>query len=107
MKHVVTALFILAVTGMLVPRAEAYSSGMEARQAKEGEARDAQIKQSLIDESIAVYSGNCPCPYSTMSNGRRCGRRSAYSREGGEAPLCYAWDVTADMVKSYRDANPE
>jgi hypothetical protein len=26
---------------------------------------NAQIKQLLIDESIAAYSGNCPCPYNT------------------------------------------
>jgi hypothetical protein len=64
---------------------------------------DAQIKQLLIEESIAAYSGNCPCPYSTMANGRQCGKRSAYSRPGGEAPLCYAADVTAEMVKAYRD----
>jgi hypothetical protein len=37
---------------------------------------DAQIKQMLIEESIADYSGNCPCPYSRASNGSRCGRRS-------------------------------
>jgi hypothetical protein len=112
MKHVVAALFMLAVTGMLAPRADAESSGAHALQAKEGEAAtkrcltDGQIKQILIDESIAAYSGNCPCPYSTMSNGRKCGRRSAYSREGGEAPLCYAKDVTKEMVTAYLDANP-
>jgi hypothetical protein len=68
---------------------------------------DAQIRQLLIEESIAAYSGNCPCPYSTMKNGRSCGRRSAYSREGGESPLCYAKDVSAEMVQAYRDAHPE
>jgi hypothetical protein len=68
---------------------------------------EAQIKKILIDESIAAYDGNCPCPYSTMRNGRSCGRRSAYSREGGEAPLCYAKDVTAVMVSEYRAANEE
>jgi|SRR5688572_17217496 len=67
---------------------------------------DAQVKQILIDESVASYAGNCPCPYSTMSNGRRCGRRSAYSRAGGEAPLCYPKDVTPEMIQAYREANP-
>jgi len=108
MKHVVAALFMLAVTGMLAPRAEAEVARAEALQAaKKKRLSDAQIKQILIDESIAAYSGNCPCPYSTMSNGRKCGRRSAYSREGGEAPLCYAKDVTAEMMQAYRDANAE
>jgi hypothetical protein len=64
---------------------------------------DAQVRQILIDESIAAYSESCPCPYSAARNGSRCGKRSAYSREGGEAPLCYARDVTVDMVKTYRE----
>lgn len=68
---------------------------------------DAQIKTILITESIAGYSGNCPCPYSTARNGSRCGGRSAYSREGGAEPLCYAKDVSAEMVKEYRQAHPE
>ena len=68
---------------------------------------DSQIKKILIEESIAAYDGNCPCPYSTTRNGTRCGRRSAYSRPGGEAPLCFEKDVTADMVSDYRKAHPE
>jgi hypothetical protein len=68
---------------------------------------DSQIKQLLIKESIASYDGNCPCPYSTARNGSRCGRRSAYSRPGGEAPLCYDKDVSAEMVSEYRRAHPE
>jgi hypothetical protein len=108
MEHVVAALFMLAVTGMLAPRAEAEVAGAEALQAAtKKRLSDAQIKQILIDESIAAYSGTCPCPYSTMSNGRKCGRRSAHSRPGGEAPLCYPKDVTAEMVQAYRDANAE
>jgi hypothetical protein len=75
--------------------------------AKKKPLSDAQIKQFLIDESIAAYSGNCPCPYNTARNGSRCGRRSAYSREGGEAPLCYPKDVSAEMVKQYRDQHAE
>lgn len=68
---------------------------------------DAQIKKILIKESIAGYAGRCPCPYSRMRNGSRCGKRSAWSRGGGEAPLCYKRDVTAAMVQAYRDARPD
>jgi len=68
---------------------------------------EAQIKQILIDESIAAYSGNCPCPYHTARNGSRCGRRSAYSRAGGAEPLCYPKDVSAEMVEEYRAAHPD
>jgi hypothetical protein len=79
---------------------------------KEGKAKkkklsDAQVRQMLIDESIAAYSGNCPCPYNRASNGSRCGKRSAYNRAGGEAPLCFAQDVSAEMVQAYRDANQD
>lgn len=63
---------------------------------------DAQIKQSLIRESIASYPGSCPCPYNSARNGSSCGGRSAWSRAGGYAPKCFAKDVTAADVKAYR-----
>lgn len=44
----------------------------------------------------------CACPDDTMRNGRACGGRSAYSRPGGAAPLCYLQDVTATMIEAYR-----
>lgn len=49
--------------------------------------------QQAIRASIAAYPGNCPCPYSYDRAGRRCGGRSAWSRRGGYAPLCYPSDV--------------
>ena len=63
---------------------------------------DKQIVQNIINESIANYSGNCPCPYNRASNGSSCGRRSAYSRAGGFAPICYASDVTSEMLTEYK-----
>jgi hypothetical protein len=63
---------------------------------------DAQIRQRLIRQSIAAYSGSCPCPYSSDRAGRRCGARSAYSRPGGAAPLCYPSDVTPAMLRAAR-----
>jgi hypothetical protein len=63
---------------------------------------DADIRQRLIAASIASYPGACPCPYNTMRNGRRCGGNSAWSKRGGYAPLCYAEDVTPEMVRQYR-----
>ena len=63
---------------------------------------DAEIKQILITESLARYPGNCPCPYNVDRAGRRCGKRSAYSRPGGASPLCYPSDVPDEMVKEYR-----
>ena len=60
------------------------------------------IKHILIRASIAQYGGPCPCPDYVDQAGRRCGKRSAYSRPGGAAPLCYPRDVSADRVAAYR-----
>lgn len=62
----------------------------------------AAVAQRLIAESRSSYPGSCACPYDVDRGGRRCGRRSAYSKPGGYAPLCYETDVTADMIGSYR-----
>ena len=66
---------------------------------------DQAIKKRIIAESIASYPGNCPCPYNTARNGSQCGRRSAYSRAGGYAPLCFPSDVSKSHVQSYRQQN--
>ncbi len=65
----------------------------------------ASIKRLLIKRSHAYYPGNCPCPYNTDRAGRRCGKRSAYSRPGGRSPLCYNRDVTTAMIRNYRARN--
>lgn len=67
------------------------------------ELSDEQIRQALIEQSIAVYPGNCPCPYNRDRAGRQCGKRSAYSKQGGYAPLCYGADVTPEMVARFRN----
>jgi hypothetical protein len=61
----------------------------------------ARVEQAIVDASIAAYDGNCPCPEHQMKNGRRCGKTSAHSRQGGEAPLCYAHEVTPEMVDAF------
>lgn len=63
---------------------------------------DSEVKQAIIQESTANYSGNCPCPYNTMRNGNACGSRSAYSKPGGSSPICYPRDVSSSMVDMYR-----
>jgi hypothetical protein len=63
---------------------------------------DGEIRKRIIAESIANYEGPCACPYQRARNNSLCGRRSAYSRAGGEAPLCYDRDVTDEMVAAYR-----
>ena len=61
-----------------------------------------EIRRILVNQSVARYSGSCPCPYNTDRGGRRCGRRSAYSRPGGASPLCYPSDVSDSAVEAYR-----
>lgn len=66
---------------------------------------DAQVRQRIIRESIAAYPGPCACPYNVDRAGRSCGRRSAYSRPGGAAPICYPHDVSNADVEAWRRAN--
>jgi hypothetical protein len=116
MKQIVAWLIAIASINAFVPAVaaeghrvlplDANADGTKARKTKQ-KLSDQQIKQILIDESIAAYSGNCPCPYSRARNKSLCGRRSAYNREGGAAPLCFPKDVTAQMVREYRDSQPE
>jgi hypothetical protein len=107
MPHYALALALLLGTSLSPASVEGPARLQQDAGAKQRKLTDAQIKQVLIDESIAAYAGNCPCPYNTDRRGRSCGRRSAYSREGGESPLCYPKDVTREMVQAYRDANAE
>lgn len=64
---------------------------------------DSEIRKIMIQESVSRYSGNCPCPYYRASNGSRCGKRSAWSRQGGYSPLCYEKDISEKMVNNYRE----
>ena len=66
---------------------------------------DDQVRQAIIAESIRSYPGRCPCPYNSASNGSRCGKRSAWSKPGGYAPICYPNEVSKEMVDRYRKRN--
>ncbi len=75
----------------------------ETRAAKAAPAADAAaIAKLLIARSIAAYPGPCACPYQSARNGSSCGKRAAYLRPGGYAPLCYAKDITPGMIAAYR-----
>lgn len=110
-KRLRTLLLLLAGVYAFVPSAGARENQWSALESKSEPQKkplsDARIRALLIEESIASYSGNCPCPYSTARNGSRCGKRSAYSREGGAAPLCYPKDVSDEMVREYREAHAD
>lgn len=65
---------------------------------------DDLIIQKIIATSMANYGGNCACPENRDRAGRRCGKRSAYSKPGGASPLCYVEDVSQEMIKAFRGA---
>ena len=60
-----------------------------------------EIAAEIIQHSIQIYPGNCPCPESRDKAGRRCGKRSAYYRRGGYKPICYVTDVTDEIIFHY------
>jgi len=62
----------------------------------------AAIKQRIIQESIDSYPEPCACEYNVARNESSCGGRSAHSRGGSYASICYARDVTTAMVEAYR-----
>jgi hypothetical protein len=71
---------------------------LPSRQREEATGNQAEIVASIIAQSRAGYRGNCGCPDDRDRTGRRCGRRSAYSRAGGATVICYERDVTAEMI---------
>jgi hypothetical protein len=63
------------------------------------------IAALIVKESRSAYYATgrpCACPDDRMRNGHACGGRSAYSRPGGAAPLCYPSDVSTEMISNYR-----
>ncbi|QQG26971.1 hypothetical protein JFY74_12595 [Pectobacterium carotovorum] len=69
--------------------------------AKNSRISDEQIKEKIIQESIYSYSDNCPCPYNSVRNGSKCGKRSAWR----DSPICYKDDVTRKMIDGWRMKN--
>jgi hypothetical protein len=66
---------------------------------------DDQVRAAIIKESVASYPGRCPCPWNLAKNGSRCGGRSAWSKPGGYAPICYPNEVTPEMATAWRKAH--
>lgn len=70
---------------------------------------DAAIVAAVIAASVFLYKsqsgGPCACPGDLDRGGRRCGKRSAHDRLGGYSVVCFANEVTADMIAAYRAEN--
>ena len=60
-----------------------------------------EIVNLIIRQSLVSHSGNCPCPYNTDRAGRQCGQRSAFSRPGAAAPICYPEQVSDRMIDQF------
>lgn len=66
---------------------------------------NAQIKQKIIERSIAEYLKSyliCPCPYSKDKNGDPCGENNAWTVSKHKSVYCYPADVPASAVQEYR-----
>ncbi|HBM2978861.1 hypothetical protein FMJ32_13070 [Klebsiella michiganensis] len=92
-KRPVTAVLVLLCTFIV-----------GAAAAKTPQLTDDQVKQQIIEASIASYPGVCACPFNRARNGSACGRRSAWSKAGGYAPVCYKTEVTQEMIKRWRQS---
>lgn len=74
-------------------------------EAKTSKQSDDQIRQLIIENSIASYPGVCACPFNAARNGSSCGGRSAWSKQGGYAPVCYKKEVSKEMVEEWRNSH--
>ena len=62
---------------------------------------DDEIRKMIVEDSLARYSGDCPCPYSYAWNGRQCADNSAYMKRM-PGLYCYPQDVPPHEVERYR-----
>lgn len=51
----------------------------------------------IIEKDQEDYTGNCPCPYNSASNGSYCGGRSSYSKNG-TVSYCYGSDIQNNQI---------
>ena len=92
-KRPVTAVLVLLCTFIV-----------GAAAAKTPQLTDDQVKQQIIEASIASYPGVCAFTFNRARKGSACGRRSAWSKAGGYAPVCYKKEVTQEMIKRWRQS---
>ncbi len=97
------------VAPVATPATPRVSSAPTTRTDVDGERPDtlevAKIAALIVAASRSAYYARgrpCACPDDTMRNGRRCGGNSAYSKPGGARPLCFASDVSPEMIARFR-----
>jgi hypothetical protein len=63
---------------------------------------DEEVRQLIVTQSLRSYPGNCPCPYNVDQSGRRCGKRSAWSKPRGYSPTCFVNEVSDEQIRAFR-----
>jgi len=64
--------------------------------------RDEDIRRLIVEDSLARFSGYCPCPYS-YDRGEQCGEKSVYSLRTDPYLYCYPADVHWRDIQAYRE----
>ncbi len=59
------------------------------------------IEQRVVNWSLANYPGSCGCPFSVDGAGNLCAGQSAWSQNAPDKPVCYASEVTLDLIARY------
>ena len=63
------------------------------------------LRDLLLDNSVASYPGYCPCPYSRNVDGFECGVEAAYYKPGGFRIKCYPQNLKGQDYIFYRKNN--
>lgn len=90
------------VISVMLSLALCWAGTAEAKRQKQ---TDDEVRQRIIDDAIAAYPGVCACPFNIARNGSRCGGRSAWSRQGGYALVCFKKEVSKESVEEWRRNN--
>ena len=64
--------------------------------------RDEDIRRLIVEDSLARFSGYCPCPYS-YDRGEQGAEKSIFSRRTDPYLYWYPADVHWRDVQAYRD----
>jgi hypothetical protein len=61
-----------------------------------------EVRRQIVQDSLARWQGECPCPYSYAWNGRQCADNSAYMKRVPNGPYCYPQDVPWHEINAWR-----
>ena len=66
-----------------------------------GDMTDGQVRERIVEESVAAHAGSCACPDEFDAISRACAR-SAQGKSGGEKVVCYPHEISDQQVREYR-----